>query len=64
MEWVVIQTGESQNVFVQLQDKINRVLKQGWTIKDIKTEACASNGYGNTFLVIAILEKKEVRIED
>lgn len=54
MEWVMISTGN----FYQFQNDVNACLKQGWTVKDIKTDACASNQVGNDFLVIVVLEKK------
>ena len=56
MQMVFIETGTSFNKF---EDKINEYLRQGWFVKDIKTDSYATSEreYSNyEFLIIVTLE--------
>ena len=42
----------------KLQDQINVMLRQGWFVKDIKTESVSQKDEGY-FLIVALLEHQE-----
>lgn len=57
MEWVMIGTGQGFE-FTRFQNNVNECLKQGWTVKDIKTSAAGDKDFIE-YIVVVVLEKKQ-----